>query len=155
VTNDRILMRLALDVASAAADRGDHGFGAVVSRAGQVLARASSTEITDRNPLAHDGVAVLREACRRLGSSDLSDCTFYGTAEPCPMCSAALLQTKVGRIVIGASGSALADLLCPRAVLIEDLAVDYAIQPQVERGVESEAGLAILARSLSGGRPEH
>jgi tRNA(adenine34) deaminase len=103
------------------------------------LARASSTETTDRNPLAHDGVAVLREVCRRLGTSDLRDCTFYGTAEPCPMCSAALLQTKIGRIVLGANGSAFADLLGPRAVLIEDLAVDYAVQPQVERGLESKA----------------
>src|SRR5215207_11730375 len=97
--------------AAAAADRGDPGFGAVVARAGQTVAQASSTEVTHRNPLDHDVLAVLREACRRLGSSDLSGCTFYGTAEPCPMCSAALLQTRIGRIVIGASGSALADLL--------------------------------------------
>jgi guanine deaminase len=92
VTDDGILMRQALDEASAAADRGDPGFGAVVARAGQTVAQASSTEVTHRNPLAHDGLAVLREARRRLGSSDLSGCTFYGTAEPCPMCSAALLR---------------------------------------------------------------
>jgi tRNA(Arg) A34 adenosine deaminase TadA len=155
VTDDRNLMRLALDEATAAADRGDPGFGAVVARAGQILARAGSTEITDRNPLAHDGLAVLREACRRLGTGDLSGYTFYGTAEPCPMCSAALMQTKIDRIVLGASGSALVDLLGPRAVLIEDLAVDYAVQPQVERGLESEAGLAILARSLTDSLAEH
>ena len=77
------------------------------------------------------------------------------TAEPCPMCSAALLQTRISRIVLGASGSALADLLGPRAFLIEDLAVDYAVQPQVERGLESEAGLAILARSLTDHPSEH
>jgi tRNA(Arg) A34 adenosine deaminase TadA len=63
VTDDRSLMRLALDEASVAADRGVPGFGAVVARAGQILARASSTEITDRNPLAHDGLAVVRGAC--------------------------------------------------------------------------------------------
>jgi tRNA(Arg) A34 adenosine deaminase TadA len=62
VTDDRSLMRLALDEAPVAADRGDPGFGAVVARAGQILARASSTEITDRNPLAHDGLAILRGA---------------------------------------------------------------------------------------------
>jgi guanine deaminase len=83
---------------------------------GRTVAQASSTEVTHRNPLAHDGPAVLREACRRLGSSDLSGCTFYGTAEPCPMSSAALLHTRISRIVLGASGSALADLLGPRAL---------------------------------------
>jgi tRNA(Arg) A34 adenosine deaminase TadA len=90
-----------------------------------------------------------------VGSSDLSGCTFYGTAEPCPMCSAALLHTRISRIVLGVSGSALADLLGPRAFLIEDIAVDYAVQPQVERGLESEAGLAILARSLTDHPSEH
>jgi tRNA(Arg) A34 adenosine deaminase TadA len=155
VTDDKVLMRLALDEASAASDRGDPGFGAVVARAGQILARAGSTEVTDRNPLAPDGLTVLREACRRLDTSDLSDCIFYGTAEPCPMCSAALLQTKIGRIVLGAGGSALAEVLGPRAVLIEDLAADYTVQPQVERGLESEAALAILSRSLTDGPPAH
>jgi hypothetical protein len=65
------------------------------------------------------------------------------------------MQTKIDRIVLGASGTALVDLLGPRAVLIEDLAVDYAVQPQVERGLESEAGLAILARSLTASPAEH
>ena len=61
-----------------------------MARAGQTVAQASSTEVTHRNPLAHDGLAVLREACRRLGKSDLSGCTFYGTAEPYPKrCTAA------------------------------------------------------------------
>ena len=55
MTDDGILMRLALDEASAAADRGDPGFGAVLARAGQTVAQASSTEVTHRNPLAHDG----------------------------------------------------------------------------------------------------
>ena len=70
-------MRLALDEASAAADRGDPGFGAAVARAGRAVAQASSTEVTHRNPLAHDSLAVLGEACRRLGKSDLERCTFY------------------------------------------------------------------------------
>src|SRR5215212_10227233 len=110
-------MRLALDEASAAADRGDPGFGAVVARAGQTVAQASSMEVTHRNPLAHDGLAVLREACRRLDSSDLSGCTFYGTAEPCPMCSAALLQTRISRIVLGASGSGLGGSARPTSLI--------------------------------------
>jgi hypothetical protein len=71
------------------------------------------------------------------------------------MCSAALLQTKISRIVLGASGSTLADLLGPRALLIEDLAVDYAVQPQVERGLKSQAGLGILAPSLTDHPSEH
>jgi hypothetical protein len=71
------------------------------------------------------------------------------------MCSAALLQTKIGRIVLGASGRPLADLLGPRALLIEDLGVDYAVQPQVERGLESAAALSILARTFTDGPPKH
>ena len=65
MTDDRSPTRLTLDESSVAADRGDQGFGAVVARAGQILARASSPEISDRNPLAHDALAVVRGACRR------------------------------------------------------------------------------------------
>jgi hypothetical protein len=46
---------------------------------------------TNSPRLPANGLAVLREACRRLSSSDLSGCTLYGTAEPCPMCSTLIL----------------------------------------------------------------
>jgi tRNA(Arg) A34 adenosine deaminase TadA len=146
--DDRRGMHLALQQAAAAARRGDPGFGAIVALGDKVIAAASSTEVSGRDPLAHDGITVVREACRRLMQATLSDCTYFGTVEPCPMCSAALLQARIGRIVIGANGDELERILGPRTIRLEDLTVDYGHRPVIDRGVCSELGLQALARSL-------
>jgi tRNA(adenine34) deaminase len=78
---------------------------AIVTFGDEVIAAASSTEVSERDPLAHDGITVVREACRRLTQATLSECTYFGTAEPCPMCSAALLQTRIGRVGLVPTGS--------------------------------------------------
>ena len=147
VADDATLMSLALEQAAAAADRGDPGFGAVVALEGEAVAAAGSTEVTSGDPLAHDGLTVLRQAFRRLGRARFPDCTFYSTAEPCPMCSAALLQTQIRRVVIAASGAELTRLLGPRAIHLEDLRADYGHQILIERGLQHDEGLKVLARS--------
>ncbi|HEU4908388.1 MAG TPA: deaminase, partial [Propionibacteriaceae bacterium] len=103
---------------------------------------------TSGDPLAHDGLMVLRLACRRPGRSTLPGCTYYGTAEPCLMCSAALLQTQIHRVVIAASGDDLAGLLSPRTIHLEDLRADYGHAVLIERGLRHDEGLKVLARSL-------
>src|SRR5205823_5261077 len=62
------------------------------------LGEAGSTESSDGFCIAHDTIEVLRRASRALGQRFLDGCTFYGTAEPCPMCSAAVLQGGVSRV---------------------------------------------------------
>jgi tRNA(Arg) A34 adenosine deaminase TadA len=148
VADDDTLMGPALEQAAAAADRGDPGFGAVVAVEGEAVAAAGSTEVTTGDPLAHDGLTVLRQAYRRLGRARLPNYTFYGTAEPCPICSAALLQTTIRRVVIAASGADLARLLGPRAIHLEDLWADYGRQILIERGLRHDEGLQVLTRSL-------
>jgi tRNA(Arg) A34 adenosine deaminase TadA len=145
---DEAFMRAALAQGGIAAGRGDPGFGAVVVRDGELVAAAASAEVSERAATAHDGISVVGLACRRLGRPRLEDGTFSGTAEPCPMCSAALLQARVARIVLGAGGSALAAILGPRSLLIEDLAADYGSCPRVARGLLAEPALSLLARSL-------
>jgi len=144
-------MDFALQQALAAVRRGDPGFGAIVTLGGKVIAAASSTEVSERDPLAHDGITVVREACRRLAQARLSACIYFGTAEPCPMCSAALLQAQIGRVVIGANGDELERILGPRTIRLEDLTLDYGHRPIIYRGVRSELGLQVLARSLGRG----
>jgi tRNA(Arg) A34 adenosine deaminase TadA len=141
-------MRRALAQARRTAGDGNPAFGAVVVRDGRVVAEAASREISDRDPLAHDGVLVLSAAARRLGSHALSGCTFYGTAEPCLMCSAALLMTRISRVVIGAAGEPLSRLLGPRLLRLEELAVDVAEPPPICRGVLAAESLALLEVSL-------
>jgi tRNA(Arg) A34 adenosine deaminase TadA len=95
-------MREALAEAAAAASLGEVPIGAVVVRHGQVVARGHNRRERDRDPVAHAEILALQEASRHLGGWRLTDCTLYGTLEPCAMCAGALVQSRVGRLVFGA-----------------------------------------------------
>lgn len=95
-------MRHALRLAGQAAAAGEVPVGAVVVRDGQVLGEGCNAPIGQHDPTAHAEVQALRQAARRLGNYRLEDCTLYVTLEPCAMCSGALLNARVARVVYGA-----------------------------------------------------
>jgi tRNA(Arg) A34 adenosine deaminase TadA len=53
------------------------------------------------DPTAHAEMVAIREAARRLGTPDLSGCTIYTSMEPCPMCCWAIIESGIGRLVMG------------------------------------------------------
>jgi tRNA(adenine34) deaminase len=96
-------MQAALAVAAEAGDRGDVPVGAVVlSPAGELLAAAGNERELTGDPTAHAEVVALRRAAARLGTWRLDDCTLVVTLEPCTMCAGALVQARIGRLVLGA-----------------------------------------------------
>lgn len=100
---DEKFMREALAEARAAAAVGEVPIGAVVVRAGEVIARAHNRRELDQDPSAHAEFAVLCAAAQSLGRWRLSDCTVYVTLEPCCMCAGLMVNARVGRCVYGAS----------------------------------------------------
>ena len=82
---------------------GNKGFGAVIVRNGTVFAGVHDAEVTESDPTAHAEMKLIRETCRKLGRSELSDCVIVSTHEPCPMCTGAIIWAKVSEIVYGAS----------------------------------------------------
>jgi tRNA(adenine34) deaminase len=100
-------MGLALDEARAAAARGEVPVGAVLlGPDGAVLARAGNQVEAGHDASAHAEMLVMRAAARiqarTLGRLRLTGCTLVVTLEPCPMCAAAAVHFRVGRIVFGA-----------------------------------------------------
>lgn len=96
-------MDIALAQARKAAERGEVPVGAVViDGAGQILAQAGNEVEGAHDASAHAEMLALRAAARRLGSPRLMGCTLVVTLEPCPMCAAAAVHFRVGRIVFGA-----------------------------------------------------
>jgi tRNA(Arg) A34 adenosine deaminase TadA len=93
-------MREALGEARTSLRTGNKGFGAVVVKSGEVIARAHDTEETDRDPTAHAEIKAIREASRILGK-DLSGCVLVSTHEPCPMCATAMVWARVSVLVYG------------------------------------------------------
>jgi tRNA(Arg) A34 adenosine deaminase TadA len=103
-------MILALAAARAAAAAGEVPVGAVIVRAGEVIATAHNLTETQHDPTAHAEVLAIRAAAAKLGDAPrvgargrlLVDCDLYVTLEPCAMCAAAISHARLRRVVFGA-----------------------------------------------------
>ena len=97
-------MRMALDLAQAAADTGEVPVGAVVvdETSGTVIARGANGPIGAHDPTAHAEIVALRAAAGTLGNYRLTGLTLYVTLEPCTMCAGAISHARIGRVVWGA-----------------------------------------------------
>lgn len=100
---DEKFMCEALTEARAAAAVGEVPIGAVVVRAGEIVARAHNRRELDQDPSAHAEFSALCAAAQSLGRWRLSDCTVYVTLEPCCMCAGLMVNARVGRCVYGAA----------------------------------------------------
>ncbi len=89
-------MRMALAQALEAERGGDVPVGAVVVRAGRVVAMACNRREAEGDPTAHAELLALRAAAKALGGRRLKDCTLYVTLEPCPMCAGAMVMAQLG-----------------------------------------------------------
>lgn len=83
--------------------QGGGPYGAVIVRDGEIIASGVNSVETDHDPSAHAELVAIREACRILSSTDLSDTILYASGEPCPMCLAASYQARVGEIYYACS----------------------------------------------------
>jgi tRNA(Arg) A34 adenosine deaminase TadA/catechol 2,3-dioxygenase-like lactoylglutathione lyase family enzyme len=93
------LLERAVALARANADAGEEPFGSLVVRDGEILGEGVNTTARDADPTAHAEVAAVREACRRLGTTDLAGATVVTSCEPCPMCRTVAVLAGVSRIV--------------------------------------------------------
>ena len=101
--NDIYFMRLALQEARKAQERGEVPVGAViVDETGTVLAAAGNRPIVDHDPAGHAEIVALRAAGKKLENYRLLNTTMYVTIEPCVMCAGAMIHARVGRLVFGA-----------------------------------------------------
>lgn len=96
-------MALALAEARAAAARGEVPVGAVVVRAGEIVAAAGNRTRECADPTAHAEILAIREACARIGDERLTGCDLYVTLEPCTMCAAAISFARIRRLYFGAA----------------------------------------------------
>lgn len=102
---DLAMMARAIELANAAAGLGEVPIGAVVyeTATGRVLAEASNTRETHRDPCGHAELLAIRTAASAVGDWRLNHCSLAVTLEPCPMCAGAIVNARVERVLYGAA----------------------------------------------------
>ena len=127
-----IYMRIALEEARAAAERGEVPVGAVVVSDGRLIARAGNQTIAHCDPTAHAEIVALRIAAAATGNYRLLHATIYVTIEPCAMCAGAMIQARVAQLVYGADDPKAGAVRSCLAVLSH---------PQLNHRVEVTSGI--------------
>jgi tRNA(adenine34) deaminase len=95
-------MGIAVALSREAAAQGNRPLGSLIVNArGDIVAQGGNRVYSDFDPTAHGEMVVIRIAARKLNTVDLSGHTLYTAMEPCPMCCWAILEAKIGRLVLG------------------------------------------------------
>lgn len=99
---DEFFMKLAIEEAKKAEQLGEVPIGAVIVKNNEVVASAHNLRETTKNAVTHAELLAIEKACEVMGSWRLEETTLYVTLEPCPMCSGAILLSRIDRVVYGA-----------------------------------------------------
>ncbi|MEG1764584.1 MAG: nucleoside deaminase [Oscillospiraceae bacterium] len=141
--NHEKYMREALNLAAEAGAAGEIPIGCVIAdKNGDIIGRGQNTRERRRSAIGHAEISAIDEACRAISDWRLDDCTIYITLEPCPMCTGAIINARIPRVVFGAreenSGScgSVIDLFSER----------YGHRPAVYSGILEDESKALLKR---------
>ncbi|MDO4167192.1 MAG: nucleoside deaminase [Eubacteriales bacterium] len=100
--NHMDFMQEALNEAYTGIRAGDGGpFGSVIVKDGQIIGRGHNRVLLCQDPTCHGEMEAIRDACKHLGTHDLSGCELYTTAEPCPMCLGGILWANIRKVHYG------------------------------------------------------
>lgn len=101
LTEDEKYMKQAIKLAKKAWKMEEVPIGCVIVHEGKIIGRGYNRRTTDKNPLAHAELIAIKKASKKMGDWRLEDCTLYVTLEPCQMCSGAIVQARVKKVVVG------------------------------------------------------
>lgn len=149
--NREKFMRRALEKAKKAEALGEVPVGAVIVRDGKIIATGYNRRESGKNSLLHAEIIALNRACKKVGGWRLSDCDLYVTLEPCPMCTGAIINSRIRTVYIGA--------MDPKAGCMGSVCdlteAPFNHKPQVVRGVLEKECSQVLSRFFQGLREKN
>ncbi len=140
---DEKYMKEALKQAKKAAALKEVPIGCVIVREGdnKIIGRGYNRRNTDKSTLSHAEISAIKKAAKAAGDWRLEDCTIYVTLEPCPMCAGAIVQSRMHRLVFGASSPKSG---CAGSILNLLNEERFNHQVEIEKGVLKEECSEIL-----------
>ena len=144
-SQDISFMKEALRLSKAAAQHGNEPFGAVLVKDGAIVYSNENQVHSASDPTFHAEAGLLRRFCAETGITDLREYTLYSSCEPCFMCSGAMVWTRLGRLVYGASNRDLCAIFGEEGSDCSHLVFSHSDhQPQVTAGVLRQECLEVL-----------
>ena len=101
-TEQEKFMKAALKLAQKSAEEGEVPVGCVIVCDGKIVGRGRNRRETKKTALSHAEIEAIGKACKKLGGWRLWQCELFVTLEPCPMCSGAIINSRIKRVVYGA-----------------------------------------------------
>ena len=135
-----VYMAEALALAKEAAAAGEVPVGCVIVKDGEIVGEGRNRREENGDATAHAETSAIREACKKLGGWNLHDCELYVTLEPCLMCAGAIVNSRIEKVIFGASdekGGAFGGMTD-----IRDLPLNH--KPEIVSGVMKEECVKIL-----------
>ena len=139
MTETEIMLR-AIELAEKAAELDEVPVGAVVVKDGEIVGEGFNRRETGKNALAHAELEAIDSACKRLGGWRLHQCEIYVTLEPCPMCTGAIINSRIKRVVFGASDYKAGSM----GSVINLCELPYNHKPEIQGGFMQEECSALL-----------
>jgi guanine deaminase len=137
-------MRRAIEISRAKMQAGEGGpFGAVIVHDGVIVGEGWNRVVSAHDPTAHAEIVAIRDACARLGTFRLTNADIYTSCEPCPMCLAAILWARIGRLYFANSRTDAAAIGFDDAAFYDEVAL-----PPEARALPTGRLLADEARTV-------
>ena len=134
-------MREAIRQAKKAKALGEVPIGCVIEYRGKIIGRGYNRRKTDKNTLSHAELNAIRKASKVMGDWRLEECTMYVTLEPCQMCSGAIVQARIPKVVIGCMNPKAG---CAGSILNILNVPEFNHQVEIEKGMLEEECSALL-----------
>ena len=139
--DNEYFMDQAIALAKEAAQEGEVPVGAVVVLGDIIVGTGRNRREKSKNALAHAEIEAINEACRTLGGCRLWQCDMYVTLEPCPMCTGAIINSRIKRLIYGASDCKAGS--CGSVVNLFELPYNH--KPEIVSGVKKDECAGLLS----------
>ena len=144
-TIDEKFMLEAMELAKKSALEGEVPVGAVVVKDGEIVGTGRNRRELGKNALYHAELEAIDNACKKIGGWRLWQCDLYVTLEPCPMCAGAIINSRIKRVVFGASDGKAGSF----GSVVDFNEIPYNHKPEVVGGVMGDECSSLLTEFFS------